>query len=145
MPLQKVKQKQSFPEMESVFDAWNEEKKQLEISDHSEKIKFKEWEIWWISMGRNIWAEALGKWESFRRPILIIRKLSSHTCIWIPLSSKDKKWTWFCDIEINNIKRTALLYQIKMVDTKRFQRRIWVIPETDFKTIKKRLKELLNL
>jgi len=45
----------------------------------------------------------------------------------------------------SGIKYTALLYQIRMFDIWRFQRRIWEIDESDFWNIKKRLNSLLNL
>jgi len=145
MTFKKVNPKQSFPEMDGLFDVWNEEKKNIEKSEHNKTIKFKEGEIWWISMWKNIWQESYWKWKEFRRPILVLKKLSSKSCIAIPLSSRHKTWTWFCDVILEDMKRTALLYQIKMIDTKRFHRRIWVVPNIDFWEIKKRLKQLLNL
>jgi len=50
MKFPKVNQKQSFPEMETVFDAWNEEKKAVEKSERTQKIYFQENEVWWVSI-----------------------------------------------------------------------------------------------
>ncbi|MDD2907001.1 MAG: type II toxin-antitoxin system PemK/MazF family toxin, partial [Candidatus Gracilibacteria bacterium] len=77
-------------------------------------------------------------------PVLIFKKLSSDICIVIPLSSKNKTGTWFCDCDLQGIRRTALLYQIKMVHKNRFQRKIGELDELDFETIKKKLGKLLN-
>ena len=129
--------------MEKDFDLWNEKKK--EIENYDKKILFNEWEIWRTTIWLNIKQESCGKWENFRRPILVLKKLSSDTFIWIPLSSKIKTWTWFANYTQNWEDLTALLYQIRMFDNSRFQRRIWEIDETDFREIKKRLKLLLNL
>jgi len=130
--------------MEKDFDKWNELKKKIENYSKN-KIYFNEWEIWWITIWLNVKKESCWKWESFRRPILILKKLSSNIFIWIPLSSKKKEWTWFSDYKHHWKKLTALLYQIRMFDNTRFQRKIWEIDENYFKIIKKRLKSLLNL
>ncbi|MDD4151989.1 MAG: type II toxin-antitoxin system PemK/MazF family toxin [Candidatus Gracilibacteria bacterium] len=79
------------------------------------------------------------------RPILVIKKLSSDSCISIPLSTKIKEGTWYYSYDLHGQKYTALLYQIKMVHKNRFQRKIGELDEKDFGEIKKRLKNLLNL
>ena len=129
--------------MDKDFDKWNKLKK--EIENNNKKVLFNEWEIWWLSIWLNTRQETCWKWENFRRPVLVLKKLSSFTFIWIPLSTKTKKWTWFANYKQNWEKFTALLYQIRMFDIWRFQRRIWEIDERDFLQIKNRLKNLLNL
>ena len=126
-----------------LFDRWNELKKEIH-DKNTDNIYFKESEIWWTSIWKNIKSESFWKWDSFRRPVLIFKKLSSDICIVIPLSSKNKTWTWFCDCDFQWIRRTALLYQIKMIHKNRFQRKIWELDELDFETIKKKLGKLLN-
>ncbi len=61
------------------FDKWNEQKKYL--NNIESNIYFKEWDIWWISIWLNIKSESFWKWEHFRRPILVLKKLSSNSCI----------------------------------------------------------------
>ena len=129
--------------MEKDFDSWNEQKKSLE--QLKSDIYFSEWDIWWCSVGLNIKSETCGKWESFRRPILVLTKLSHDTCIAIPLSSQKKKWTWFTTYDLHGEVSTALLYQIRMIHKNRFQRKIWQIDSHDFENIKKELKQLLKL
>ncbi len=130
-------------DMEKDFDNWNSFKKNLELNEN--KILFKEWDIWWTSIWVNIWQESCWKWESFKRPVLVIKKLSSQNCIVIPLSTQIKTWTWFAQYKIHWIIYTALLYQIKMLNIRRFESREWQIHINDFNKIKKRLKNLLNL
>ena len=129
--------------MEKDFDSWNSIKK--ELSKKEEKFFFKEGDIWWVSVGQNIGTESYGKGDTFRRPVLIIKKLSGDSCIVLPLTSKSKQGSWFIDITFQNETKSVLLYQIKMMHTKRFQRRLAVLDETDFKRVKEKLKVLLEL
>jgi mRNA interferase MazF len=128
---------------DTIFDLWNEQKKL--INNKKADFYFREWDVWRVSLGMNIRSEAYGKWESFRRPILVLKKLSDDSCIAIPLSSRPKQWTWFCEYSLHGEKGTALIYQIKMMHKNRLQRKIWEMDEKDFADIKKRLKQLLNL
>ena len=129
--------------MEKNFDNWNKLKK--EIEKYSNNIIIKEWEIWWSSIWINTKTESCGKWPEFRRPILIVKKLSSNTCFAIPLSTKIKNWTWFANYEIDWIQYTALLYQLKMMHTNRFTKFEVKLDREKLLEIKKRLKFLLNL
>ncbi|MBP9802884.1 MAG: type II toxin-antitoxin system PemK/MazF family toxin, partial [Candidatus Pacebacteria bacterium] len=129
--------------MDQDYDDWNIIKK--ELSKKEEKFFFKEGDIWWVSLGKNLGTESYGKGEIFRRPVLIIKKLNSNSCIVLPLTSKNKSGTWFTEITFQNEIKTVLLYQIKMINTKRFQRRLGVLDDNDFKKVKEKLKFLLEL
>lgn len=130
--------------MNKQFENWNK-LKQIIDNKNTENIFFKEWDIWRISLWQNIKSESNWKWENFRRPILVLKKLSKDTCIIIPLSTKEKTWTWFYWYNLHWEKYTALLYQIRMINKNRFQRKIWELDEIDFSQIKKRLRSLLNI
>lgn len=125
------------------FDKWNGMKKKIE--DNLRKLLFKEWEIWRCKLWLNIQDESCWKWDEFKRPILILKKLSSKNLIAIPLSTKQKTWTWFSSYNLHWEQFTALLYQIRMVHINRLKSKIWELDKTDFEKIKKRLKNLLNL
>lgn len=129
--------------MEKDFDKWNSKKKELEKL--SKKFLFKTGDIWWCSVGLNIKAESCGKGEDYQRPVLVLRKLSGENFIGIPLSTKKKEGTWFCEITVHGEKRYTLLYQIRMFSANRFQRRLASLDDTDFKKVKEKLKELLEL
>lgn len=130
--------------MLEIFDQRNNVKKLLHLKDAS-NIYFREGDIWWCSIGQNIKSESNGKWTEFRRPILVLKKLSNDSCIAIPLSTRQKAGTWFYEYDFWWEKYTALLYQIKMIHKNRFQRKLWELDNKDFENIKKRLKDLLNL
>ncbi len=129
--------------MEKDFDNWNNIKKKLE--EKIEKFFFKEGEVWWMSVGVNIGNESCGKGEIFRRPVLVLRKLSGNSFVGLPLSSKEKSGSWFVDISINNQKRCVLLYQIRMFCTNRFESRMTTLDDADFKNVKEKLELLLKL
>lgn len=129
--------------MEKDFDQWNEQQKILDA--HNKKFFFKEKEIWWCSIGVNIGAEAYGKGQKFNRPVLVLKKLSEKSFIGIPLSSKMKQGSWFIDITLSEGKRTALLHQIRMLSTNRFQWHISTLKNEEFIELKQKLKQLLEL
>lgn len=129
--------------MEKDFDKWNLQKKELEKL--SKKFLFKTGDIWWCSVGLNVKTESCGKGDDYQRPVLILRKLSAESFVGIPLSSKKKEGTWFCEITVREEKRYALLYQIRMFSATRFQRRLATLDDTDFRKVKEKLKALLEL
>jgi mRNA interferase MazF len=129
--------------MEKDFDTWNALKKDLESK--TSELFIREWQIWWCTIWLNIKTETCGKWSEFRRPVLILKKLCHESCIIIPLSTKMKSWTWYANYEINDIKYTALLYQIRMIHTNRLTKFEFKLDKVQFWEIKKRLKFLLNL
>lgn len=130
-------------EKENVFDKWIGVKKILDTKDRS--YVFKEGDIWWISIGKNIGSESYGKGEMFRRPVLILKKLNASSCIIAPLTSKQKEGTWFIDISFRAETSYVLLHQIRMIHTNRFQRRMAFLDEVDVLRVKQKLKQLLEL
>lgn len=126
-----------------LFDNWNEKKKQINKEDS--KIYFNQWDIWWVSLWKNIKNESFWKWENFRRPVLIIKKLSSESFIAIPLSTQKKTWTWYVTYDLHWIEYTALIYQIRMLHKNRLWKKVWQLDNYDFNNIKKGLANLLEL
>ncbi len=130
-------------DIENTFDTWNNQKKILHTK--ISQVYFKEWDVWWCSIGINIGNESYGKWENFRRPILIIKKLSADLFIAIPLTSKNKQWSWFCPYVLHGQTKYAMLYQVRTLHKNRLQRKIWELDETYLFAIKKSLRNLLSL
>jgi len=127
----------------NIFDNRNEVKK--EIHNINSDIYFSQWDIWWVSLWKNIKSESFWKWDNFRRPVLVLKKLSSDTFIAIPLSSKNKTGSWFERYTLHGEENTALLYQIKMLHKNRLWIKIWQLDDADFNKIKKSLAILLEL
>ena len=129
--------------MKKDFDDWNIKKKKLE--EIKNKFLFKQGDIWWCSVGLNIRTESCGKGEQYQRPVLVLKKLSSESFISIPLSTKEKIGSWFVDITIHKEKRYALLYQIRMFSTNRFQHRLAALHETALPREKAKLTALIEM
>ncbi len=127
------------------YNAWNIKKQDIQLARHIKEIYFKEGQIWWCSIGLNIGSESYGKGENFRRPVLIIKKLSADLCIVLPLTSKEKIGTWFIDITFQGEKRWVMLYQVRALNKKRFYLKMGELDNTDFARTKEKLEELLKL
>jgi mRNA interferase MazF len=127
------------------FNAWNSLKKSIDSKRHKPPL-FKEREIWWCSFGVNVGSEVCGKSTVFRRPVLIVKKLSHTSFIGVPLSTKSNIGTWYIEItHSNGMKNTANLAQIKYVDYRRLDKRIGTLDEGDFLKVKEQIKSVLNL
>ena len=126
------------------YNNWNIKKQEIQFSD-IEETYFKEGDVWWCSLGQNIGSESYGKGKDYRRPILVIRKLSEDLCIALPLTSKKKVGTWFVDILLNDESRCVMLYQIRTLNRKRFQRKMGEVSIEDFIKVKEKLESLLEL
>lgn len=129
--------------MKKDFDNWNAKKKEIELKDID--LLFKTGDIWWCSIGLNVKEESCGKGETFRRPVLILRKLSRKSFIGVPLSTQKKVGSWFCDISILGETQYVLLYQIRMYSANRLQRRLTTLDDKDFFRVKEKLETLLEL
>lgn len=125
---------------EKDFLSWHTEKSRIQNSTY--KPFFKEKEIWWCSIGLNIGHEEDGKGINFRRPILVLRKLSEDTFFGVPLSSKLKLGSYFYNFSYSDQHNTALLAQLRMSDSGRLDRILGVVSEKDFDNIKKAVKNL---
>lgn len=132
-------------EKSKQYDDWNEKKKLIEQDRRFRRLYFKESDIWWCSLGKNIGTESFGKGENFRRPIIILKKLSAEMCIALPITTQRKEGSWFVEISFQGEKRWVLLHQIRMVHVKRFQRHMAEITSEDMFLVKEKLKTLLEL
>ena len=75
------------------FDKWNSLKKNLDKKE--EIIQFYQGNVYFMSIGRNVGYESLGKNDLFLRPILVYKKLSKTTFLGISLTSKEKEGTYY--------------------------------------------------
>jgi mRNA interferase MazF len=147
---------QSSPPL-AIFDEWNEEKKKIQTKIDEEKllpeeekkkkrIYINEREIWWVSMGQNIWGESYGKWKNFARPVYIFRKFSMDSFLAIPLTSKEKEWSWYLPIEFKWMKRILILPQMKYMSANRLLEKMADVPENSLeKYIDNEVKKFLRL
>lgn len=129
--------------MSKKFSEWNELK--IQLHNNKKEQYFKERDIFWVSIGVNIGFEQDGKGEIFSRPVLIVKKYGKNIFFGIPLSTQLKEGSFFFDFELDGQKSSALLVQARIYDAKRLENKIGKIFVDDFKRLKTKLGELLEL
>ena len=129
--------------MSKKFNEWS----QLKATLHSRKKEqyFKERDIFWASIGVNIGYEQDGKGEIFSRPILVVKKYSKNIFFGVPLSTQIKQGSFFFTFNLNDKESNALLVQGRIYDIKRLENKIGKISQDNFKQLKLKLRELLDV
>lgn len=127
---------------EKQFHTWHILKEQL----HKKKrlIYFHEREIWFCSLGVNVGFEQDGKNDWFERPILILRKFNAFIFWAIPLSSSQKIGEYYHAYKIQGRQYTAILSQLRLLDSRRLSRKVITMPKSDFDQIVTKIKDLLD-
>ena len=127
---------------EQDLDKWHKIK--LELNKNKREIIFKDSEIWWCSFGKNIGEEIYGKGEDYRRPAIILKKLSKNTAVVVPTTSKEHKGSWYFEFEIKGEKRWAMINQIRFISANRMSIKKGQLNKSQFLEIKKSLAGLLG-
>jgi len=112
------------------FDKWNEVKKYIHLKPDNFGVH--EREIWWLSLGVNIGVEIDGKHSSFERPVLVVRKFNRQMVWVLPITSRGKDARFYCKYLFNGREYFVVLTQPRTVSTKRFLRKIGMMPKGDF-------------
>lgn len=129
--------------MEKNFDKWNEKKKRLDATKR--ELLFKEGEIWWCSIGVNVGEEVYGKGEHFRRPVVILRKLSHNSCIVMPTTTRERNGSWYHHLNIGNKDRWVTMNQLRLISANRLWVRESALSREEFEGLKKSAAGLLGL
>lgn len=124
------------------FDAWSKLKRRLD--KRSTFIGFKEREVWWAYVGRNIGYEENGKGIEFIRPVLVVRVFNRRLCWVIPLTSVMRKGAYYFSVSHTNRTSVALLAQLRALDSRRFIRRTGKISISDYQKLRELLLHLLH-
>jgi len=125
--------------MDKDFDKWNEEKKKIH---HNGAGRFyHEREIWWCSLGVNIGSEHDGGGLTFQRSVLVVKGLSAHTYIIIPLTTSKSKHSMRISLgNIDGEESAVVISQLRVVDTRRFTERLSILNKIIFEDIRKAVK-----
>ena len=128
--------------MKKDFDTWNKENKRVHASE-TNKL-YHERQVWWCSLGANIGFEQDGTGDDYQRPVLILRGISRNTCYIVPLTTSTQKHKLRIRIGLVDGKQaTALISQIKLIDTKRLVNKLGFIDQKAFVLVRKAAKDLL--
>jgi mRNA interferase MazF len=123
------------------FDRWHESKKL--IHKRLPNIVCSEREVRWCFLGVNIGVEEDGKKEFFVRPVLIVKKINSR-CSWIlPLSSSIQNNPY--RYTLLQEKTQVVLSQIRTIDNRRLERKMFTISEIEFLEIIEKLKAIISI
>ncbi|WP_024790833.1 MULTISPECIES: DegT/DnrJ/EryC1/StrS family aminotransferase [unclassified Lebetimonas] len=122
------------------FDKWNELKKQ--INNKEINLKFRGGDIFFMSIGKNVGSEQVGKGEEFLRPVLVYKKLSKTTFLGIPLTSTKKDW--YFEFHYKNKISYAMFNQMRTFDIKRIKFKYGRIKFNTFKKLSKKLEEFIT-
>jgi mRNA interferase MazF len=127
------------------FDEWNDIKKNIDAHTHKPPL-FNDREIWWCTFGVNVGSEVCGKNVFFRRPVLIIKKLSQTSFIGVPLSTKSNTGSWYVDVtHSDGMRNTANVAQARYIDYRRLDKRIGTLDSVDFARVQNQLKVVLGI
>jgi len=121
--------------MEKDFDSWNKIKKTTD--EFNTLVKIRAGEIRWCRFGINIGKETIGKGDTFRRPVLILKKFSGDVFFGLPLTTKEHKGDWYYEIKHEDVSRFVILNQGRILDKKRLEEKLFEISELEIGEIKK--------
>ena len=113
------------------------------IDKKNQNIFVNEREIWWCNLGLNVGYEQDDKNYDFVRPVLIIKRFNKKVVLMVPLSTRIKNNKYYYKFNFNNKVNSVILLQIRLIDTKRLDRRIGTLPMIQFKKITKAIKDLI--
>jgi len=100
--------------------------------------------VYWCSLGENIGDEENGKGDDFRRPVLIFKKFNNNIFWGIPLSTKIKDNKYYIKISLKNEEVSAMISQLRILDTKRLDEYVGYISRVDFIKIQNRIISIIR-
>jgi mRNA interferase MazF len=116
-------------------------KNKRKINDDGKPKLYKEREIWWCALGVNIGSEQDGTSKGFRRPVLIVKGFGFQTCLIVPLTTSKNTHPLRITLGIvNGRNATAMLSQLRTIDTKRLIEKIGFANRISFRKIQKILR-----
>ena len=100
------------------FNDWNSLKQTLNTNKIN--FQFRQKDIYFMSIGKNIGFEQSGHGENFKRPVLVYKKFNKYVFLGIPLTSKIKEDKFHTEFEYKKGTRSfAILSQIRLYDIRR--------------------------
>ena len=127
--------------MKKDFQKWHTQKESL----HQEKERpfFHESEVWFSALGANVGFEQDGRGESFLRPVVAVKKFNQEVFWGLPLTKTQKQGLYYFTFMLNGATSTAILSQIRLIDSKRLYYKVGKVTDQDFQQMRKRLAQFL--
>jgi len=122
------------------FNGWNIYKKRT----HDKKPKlYTVREIWWCRLGVNIGSEQDGG-EKYLRPVIILRAFGPEICLVVPLTTSTRSHSLRVPVgEVQGRQATAILSQIRVIDTRRLVEKVGFLGQDRFVVLRKAVRDLL--
>jgi mRNA interferase MazF len=124
--------------MAKPFDKWNRVKKATDATSDEKRPFFHDAEIWWVRFGVNIGYETDGKSDEFTRPAIVLKKYNQYSFLAVPLSTSERPSPYRLPIgTVAGKQASAILSQLRNMDSKRLVRKIGKLPEEALDAIRK--------
>ena len=122
------------------FDTWNVKKKNAELENGR---LYTTREIWWCRLGLNIGSEQDGSGEEFLRPCIIVRGFGPKVCMVFPLTTSLNKHPLRISLgDVDGKNASALLSQMRSIDTRRLVEKIGFLDKEKFDELRKNARNL---
>lgn len=133
-------------EIVQQFVDWTKKKIRHHCDEDRRELYFREKEIWWAALGKNIGYEMDGKYEYFSRPVLVVKKYSASMCFVLPLTTQIKPGFPPYQYQLNLFgKQNAInLSQGRTISSKRLLDKLGNIKESEFDDILNKFVRLLR-
>lgn len=126
--------------MDKIQAFWIWVRLKIRLHQETGQVFFKEREVWWCSLGINIGDEEDGKNRLFERPVLIIKKISNRVLWIIPVGSMYREGEYYMQCYFNRGFSTLFLSQMRAVGFQRLLRKIDIISEEEFFSIRGKIR-----
>ena len=127
--------------MSKDFDGWNACKKSTDVQ---EPRLYTVRELWWCRLGVNIGTEQDGKGEFYARPCIILRGFGPDACLVVPLTTSAREHALRVPVGfVDGEEARANLSQLRVIDTRRLERKIGFLDRAIFAELKKATKAVL--
>ena len=124
--------------MQKDFDHWNSIKKATDTTEEDARLFYREGEIWWVRLGKNVGYALDGKSREFTRPVIVLKKYNQYSFLALPLTTAQKQNPYRLPIGIVAGKQAfATLSQLRNIDSKRLVMKITHIEQDALEVIKK--------
>jgi mRNA interferase MazF len=125
-----------------LFKSWINYKSEIDTLKRSYEIK--ESEVYWCSVGENIGDEENGKGLKFRRPVLVFKKFNNNIFWAVPLTTKNKENKYYVKVLLKDETVSAMISQLRIIDTKRLDQKIGYVSRSDYLKIKQEIIKIIN-
>ena len=128
--------------MEKDFFGWAKIKQQ--VQERTDTPFFSVGQIWWSSLGSNVGTEQDGKGPAFVRPVVVLTKFNEQSCLVIPLTGRERSGRYYVPLgDVTGRPSSAILSQVRLIDSKRLLQKIGSISRAQHATLKKAVTAIL--